>query len=72
MIGESGTGKSTLVRILLGLLKLSSGKILINGQDLNNIDKKIWLKNIGYVSQNTFLINGSIRENIALGSNIKI
>ena len=63
IIGESGSGKSTLIDILLGLNFSSSGSVLVD--DLN-INENIvgWRKNIGYVSQNLFLVDDSIEKNI--------
>ena len=66
IIGESGTGKTTLINILLGLLSPSEGQILadeINVQD--NIED--WQKKIGYIPQEVYLLDASIRENIAMG-----
>lgn len=66
IIGPSGAGKTTLMDLLLGLLKPSDGKILVNSEDIySNI--KHWQSLIGYVPQNIFLVDGSIRSNIALG-----
>ncbi len=64
--GESGSGKSTLINILLGLLKPKSGKVLSNGLDINNFISD-WQKSLGYVSQNIFLLDASLKENIAFG-----
>lgn len=63
IIGESGSGKSTLIDILLGLNSTSTGSVLV---DNLNINENIvgWRKNIGYVSQNLFLIDDSIEKNI--------
>ena len=63
IIGESGSGKSTLIDILLGLNSTPTGSVLV---DNLNINENIvgWRKNIGYVSQNLFLIDDSIEKNI--------
>jgi ATP-binding cassette subfamily C protein len=65
-IGPSGAGKSTLADLILGLLRPSSGKVLMDGLDLVE-----WLdKNpgsVGYVPQKPGMVSGTIRENIALG-----
>lgn len=66
IMGESGCGKSSLVKILLGLNEISSGEILINNINIKeyNIDE---IRNkIAYVSQDSYLFNRSIYENIAL------
>jgi len=66
LIGESGSGKSTLVDLIIGLHEPNSGKILIDG-DSNLHSTQDWRQNIGYVSQSIFLIDDSIKKNIALG-----
>jgi len=63
---ESGWGKSTIVKILLGLNKSSGGKVLINGMSLKNISKQSFYENISVVMQDTYLFNMSIRENICM------
>lgn len=65
-IGESGCGKSTLVDLIIGLLKPTSGNILIDG-DANFYLTQCWRDQIGYVSQSIFLVDDSIKKNIALG-----
>jgi ABC-type multidrug transport system fused ATPase/permease subunit len=67
ILGNSGEGKSTLVNIFSGLLQINSGQLIINNKNLdtNNI---VSLKNfIAYLPQDIFFINGTIKENIALG-----
>lgn len=66
LIGESGAGKSTLADILLGLLKPEKGNVTVDGTDIFSI-QSIWSKMIGYVPQMVFLIDDTIRRNIALG-----
>ncbi len=65
--GKSGSGKSTFVKLLLGLYKPMEGKIFYNGVDLEKINKKSLRERIGYVSQNIFLFNKTLKENILLG-----
>ena len=65
--GSSGVGKSTLFNLLIGLLKPSNGRILIDGIPLSAENRKTWLKHIGYVPQEVFIFNGTLAENIALG-----
>ena len=66
IMGPSGAGKSTIVDILLGLLHAESGQILCDGADIfSNYDS--WLAQIGYIPQSIYLIDESIRENIAFG-----
>ncbi len=64
--GYSGIGKSTLFNLLLGFLYPDSGKILIDGRPLSALSSQRWLEKIGYVSQDIFIFNGTIAENIAL------
>ena len=66
IIGPSGSGKTTMVDLLLQLIKPSGGQILIGQTDISTINKNIWRKHIGYVSQDVFLINDSIENNIKL------
>ena len=68
IIGDSGSGKSTLVNLLLGFLKPDKGCIKINNIDIKNFIFK-WQSNIGYVSQNIFLLDSTLKENIAFGIN---
>ncbi len=63
-VGPSGAGKTTIVKLLLGLYKPMKGKILINGVDAETIDRDIFRQRIGYVSQDTQLFAGTIRENL--------
>jgi len=67
LVGHSGSGKSTVVSLLLRYYDVSSGRILINGIDLREYDIATLIEKIGYVSQDTFIYNASIRENIAFG-----
>ena len=65
-VGQSGSGKSTLIDIMLGLLEPQNGSILINGQTIENV-KQFWQKQIGYIPQTIFLMDDSLRRNIAIG-----
>lgn len=65
--GRSGTGKSTLVEILMGLISPDSGSILVDGQKLNNKNMATWQKAVGFVPQTVYLSDASIAENIAFG-----
>lgn len=67
LVGKSGSGKSSLVDLLVGLYTPSSGQILVDGVDLQQIDLDQWQQHLGIVSQDVQLINGSIAANIAFG-----
>jgi ABC-type multidrug transport system fused ATPase/permease subunit len=67
LVGPSGSGKTTLVRLLLGLYPLRTGSILIDGYDLSQIILSELRERIGIVSQNTFLFNNTLRNNILYG-----
>lgn len=66
IIGESGAGKTTFVDILLGLLEPASGEIMVDDVDIFQ-DIRSWQKILAYVPQSIYLVDGTIRENIALG-----
>lgn len=63
-VGPSGAGKTTLVKLLVGLYKTQEGKILYNNVDANDIDIEELRKQIGFVTQDTQLFSGSIKENL--------
>ncbi len=65
--GPSGSGKSTICDLLIGFYRPISGEILIDGKDLKDFNIKSWRNNIGYVSQDSFLFNVSVKENIIIG-----
>jgi|APSaa5957512535_1039671.scaffolds.fasta_scaffold24268_2 ATP-binding cassette, subfamily B, bacterial PglK len=66
IIGESGSGKTTLIDILLGLLTPQKGSIFLNGE-LSSLDSRDWRDIIAYIPQEIFLIDDTLRRNIALG-----
>ena len=66
-IGTSGSGKTTTVDIILGLLELQNGSLEIDGQLITNKNLRSWQNSIGYVPQNIHLIDDTIAANIALG-----
>ena len=64
--GASGAGKTTIIDILLGLLKLQSGHVLADGVDIQTRYRD-WLANVGYIPQMIFLLDADIRKNVAFG-----
>lgn len=68
IVGATGSGKSTLVKLLLRLYEIQSGKILIDDIDIRDLDLRSLRAAIGWVSQDVFLFHGSVLENIAYGS----
>ena len=66
-IGESGSGKTTLVDILMGLYRAKSGKIYVDGVEINNRNLKDWRKKIGYIPQEIYLFDGTVGENVSIG-----
>lgn len=67
VVGPSGSGKSTLVDIMLGLIAPDSGEIRVDGTLIDESNRPSWRSNIGFVPQNIFLFDSSIRNNIAFG-----
>lgn len=67
LIGESGSGKTSILDLVSGFYTPDKGQIFINDINLNDLDLKLWRKNIGFVPQEVFLFNGSISENIKVG-----
>lgn len=67
LTGASGQGKSTLADMIVGLLKPTSGRILVDDVPLNDMDMRRWREHLGYVPQEVLLLNGSIEENVTLG-----
>jgi len=68
--GISGIGKSTLIDIILGLLKLDKGNLLVDGKKIDKKNFISWNKNISYLTQETFIIEGNFYQNVALDMNI--
>jgi ATP-binding cassette subfamily B protein/subfamily B ATP-binding cassette protein MsbA len=68
LVGPSGAGKSSIADLLTGLYEPTAGMILIDGKDMSEIDLPSWQHRLGVVSQDTFLFNATLAENIAFGT----
>ena len=66
IVGTSGAGKTTIVDVMLGLLAPAEGRILADGVEVRAHYKE-WLKNIGYIPQTIFMLDSTIRKNVAFG-----
>lgn len=67
LVGRSGGGKSTVMSLLLQYWDVEGGSILIDGQDISTVSKASLRRQIAYVSQDSYLFSGTIRDNIAIG-----
>lgn len=68
LIGPSGSGKSTIADLICGLIRPETGKILIDGQDLDPMDIRSWRHRISYVTQDTYLPPMTVREALQVGA----
>ena len=71
IVGSTGSGKTTLVDIMLGLLKPTNGVISVDGNEIGKLGLREWQNSIGYVPQNIFLSDKTIAENIAFGLSLE-
>ncbi|TWD98366.1 ATP-binding cassette subfamily B protein [Peribacillus frigoritolerans] len=69
IVGPTGAGKTTMINLLMRFYELNGGKIMIDGLDTRNMSRNDLRKNFGMVLQDTWLFNGTIKENIAYGKN---
>ena len=67
LVGSTGAGKTTLVDVLLGLLRPTAGAITVDGEPVTDTNLRAWQQALGYVPQEIFLTDASVAENIALG-----
>jgi len=67
IVGKSGSGKSTIVHLLLRLFDPNAGMVSVDGQDLKDFELSSWLRKIGFVDQDVFVYNATVRENILFG-----
>ena len=68
LVGESGSGKTTLAKLLMNFYQCEKGELLINGYNIKDINIEVLRDKIAYISQETFLFNGTIIENLTLGN----
>lgn len=68
LVGTSGAGKSSIADLLVGLYQPTSGRIMVDGLELNALELSSWQQKLGVVSQDTFLFNASLADNIAFGT----
>ncbi|MBG1263347.1 peptidase domain-containing ABC transporter [Nostoc commune] len=66
LVGRSGSGKTTISKLVLGLYPATDGKVLIDGHDITSLSLRSLREQVGVVDQDTFLFGGTIRENISL------
>ncbi|MBQ5816357.1 MAG: ABC transporter ATP-binding protein [Oscillospiraceae bacterium] len=67
-VGESGAGKTTIMNLVIGFNKATSGRLIVDGHDINDLDLHEYRKNISVVPQNTVLFSGTIRDHITYGA----
>ncbi len=71
LVGSTGSGKTTTIDLILGLLEAQSGVFSIDGQVINSANRRMWQKNIGYVPQQIYLSDDTVAANIAFGLDSK-
>ncbi len=71
LIGPSGVGKTSLLRLLLGTARPEGGRILANGTDLADVDLEHWLRHVAWMPQNPYIAPASLWENVLLGGSFE-
>ncbi len=66
IVGKSGSGKSTIFRVLLRLYKISQGEVLLDGQNIYDYSEDVYARNVSIVTQRPFMFDMTIRENLSL------
>ena len=72
IIGKSGSGKTTLMLLLLGILNPTKGKIFLDSDSLDEKNIDTWQQNLSYVSQNPYLLNDTVKNNITFGERVNV
>ncbi|MEU9170393.1 ABC transporter ATP-binding protein [Streptomyces sp. NPDC048420] len=67
LVGASGAGKSTVLNLLIGFIRPTSGRLLLDGTDMNSLDLRTYRRFVSVVPQESILFDGTIRENVAYG-----
>ena len=70
LVGESGSGKSTIIKLIVGLIKPDNGKVLIDDKDLSKINLNSYYDYLSYISQDTPIFDGTLRENIIFDKDV--
>lgn len=70
IVGKTGCGKTTIINLIMGFYKIQNGEILINNKNLYSLDIDKFRENIAMVLQDTWIFNGTVKENITFGSDI--
>lgn len=71
IVGATGSGKTTLVDLILGLLEANQGSLVVDGNLITASNKRSWQKSVGYIPQQIYLSDASVAANIAFGVNVK-
>jgi ATP-binding cassette, subfamily B, bacterial PglK len=67
LVGPSGAGKTTIADVMIGLIQPTEGTLTIDGEALVDANRRAWQKSVGYIPQSVYLIDDSLRRNIAFG-----
>ena len=70
-VGETGSGKSTIIKLLTGLIKTKKGQVLIDGKNLNDLNLNSYYNYLTYISQDSIIFDGTLRENIVFDKKVK-
>ena len=69
-VGETGSGKSTIIKLITGLIKPKEGQVLIDNEDLKNIDLNSYYDSLTYISQDSIIFDGTLKENIVFNKKV--